>query len=68
MPLAHQLIASVTTIYKEEWKIVDSGFSDITAQSEQIAPYTYPVVMHVVMKCRDEIVTANDEYTGSNSK
>ena len=37
VPLPHQLIASVTTMYKEERKIVDSGFSDITAQSEQIA-------------------------------
>ena len=34
---AHQLIASVTTTYKEERKNVDSGFSDIYAQSEWMA-------------------------------
>ena len=34
---AHQLIASVTTTYKEERKNVDSGFSDIYAQSERMA-------------------------------
>ena len=34
---AHQLIAAVTTTYKEEQKNVDSGFSAIYAQSEQMA-------------------------------
>ena len=49
MPLAHQLIASVTTIYKEEWKNVDSGFSDITAQSEQIANVDLQVIIAVYL-------------------
>ena len=34
---AHQLIAAVTTTYKEEQTNVDSGFSAIYAQSEQMA-------------------------------